>query len=66
MLASQHQVLLCESGCFVKSCVPYEHGYLTEENGGGEYIQWDPCHLLAGMIQVYLTSMARKDLWRSI
>jgi len=40
--------------------VPYEHGYLDEANGGGEYIQWDPQHLLSGMIKAYqLTEVAK-------
>jgi len=44
-----------------KAVVPYEHGYLNEENGGGEYIQWNPHHLLAGMICAYqLTGVAKE------
>jgi len=43
-----------------KLVVPYEHGYLDEANGGGEYIQWDPQHLLSGMIKAYqLTEVAK-------
>ncbi len=36
-----------------KSIVPYKHGLLDKENGGGEYVQLDPPHLLAGMISAY-------------
>jgi len=44
-----------------KTVVPYEHGYLAEENGGGKYIQWDPPHLLSGMIRAYqLTEIAKE------
>jgi len=44
-----------------KSVVPYKHGFLDEDNGGGEYIQWDPWHLLAGMIRAYqLAELLRK------
>ena len=44
-----------------KSVLPYEHGFLDEDNGGGEYIQWDPRHLLAGMISAYQLTEVAKD-----
>jgi len=52
----------CAKGdTLTKAIVTYKHDYLNEENGGGEYIQWDPCHLLARMIPAYqLTSMAKE------
>ena len=44
-----------------KAVVPYEHGHLEKENGGGEYVQWDPPHLLAAMISAYqLTDVAKE------
>jgi len=46
-----------------KSVVPYEHGYLDNDNGGGggEFIQWGPHHLLSGMICTYqLTEVAKE------
>jgi len=51
-------------GSLTKTVVPYEHSYLDDINaGGGEYIHWDPHHLLAAMIQAYqLTEVAKKGL----
>jgi len=50
-------------GSLTKSVVPYEHSYLDNSNGRREYIQWDPHHLLAAMIQAYqLTEVAKKGL----
>jgi len=41
--------------------VPYEHGYLDDANGGGEYIEWSPQHLLSGIIKAYqLTEVAKE------
>jgi len=44
-----------------RSVVPYEHGLLDNANGGGEYIQWDPPHLLAGMIKAYQLDNVAKE-----
>ncbi len=44
-----------------KSVVPYKHGFLDEDNGGGEYIQWDPWHLLAGMTRAYQLADVAKE-----
>ncbi len=44
-----------------KSIVPYEHGHLDDANGGGEFIQWNPMHMLAAMISSYqLTEVAKE------
>jgi len=44
-----------------KTVVLYEHGYLDNNNGGGEYIQWDLHHLLVAMIWAYqLTEVAKE------
>jgi len=44
-----------------KHIVPYEHGHLDEANGGGEFIQWEPRHMMAAMINAYqLTEVAKQ------
>ena len=41
--------------------VPYKRGYLDDANGGGEYIEWSPQHLLSGIIKAYqLTEVAKE------
>jgi len=41
--------------------LPYKHGFLDEDNGGGEYIQWDPQKWLPGMISAYQLTEVAKD-----
>jgi len=41
--------------------VPYEHGQLDDANGGGEFIQWEPQHMMAAMISAnQLTEVAKE------
>ncbi len=36
-----------------KRIVPYEHGQLDANNGGGKFVQWDARHMMAAMITAY-------------
>jgi len=44
-----------------KMVVPYERGHLDEANGGGEFIQWEPCRMMAAMINAYQLTNVAKD-----
>jgi len=63
--------IICSSAD-IKCCSPnvdtlskrillYEHGHLNDANGGGEFIHWEPRHMMVAMISVYELSAVAKE-----
>jgi len=66
-----HNTIICSSADIKRCCanvdklskriLPYEHGHLYDANGGGEFIQWEPRHMMVAMISAYELSAVVKE-----